>query len=59
MNSLKGIPAYDKDKPPLISRKTEDRRYEVVFNCDVRISGDMLFMFYQTNKPKSVSLTMF
>jgi hypothetical protein len=46
MSHLKGIPVLDKDKPPLTSTKTSDRRYEVVFNCDVRIGGDILFMFY-------------
>lgn len=37
-------------------RKTEDRRYEVLFNCDVRISGDILLMFYMTKNPKGVSI---
>lgn len=61
-NQFRDFEPINHEKPAVLMEKTFDKKCEIIFNCDVRVKGDILFTIYKksnlgVNSAKSLFLT--
>ena len=42
-NQFRDFEPINHEKPAVLMEKTFDKKCEIIFNCDVRVKGDILF----------------